>query len=122
MPTPILNIPECSDGQIDQFAVYNEALRLLEAAANDTLDISSALAAGNVSLTLAELREHAIASGGHTGARDLTLPANKRVFYVINTGSATISVKVGTTTISVTAGQARGILMDGTANGAWVIS
>ena len=116
MPTPILNITECASGQVDQFVVYNEALRSLEKATQDFLVVG--LSAANVTLTLANFRAYFLfRATGNAVARDLTLPANKRNFAVHNTGTATLSIKLGTTTLTLVAGASANYYCDGTANG-----
>lgn len=116
MATPILNITECASGQVDQFAVYNEALRALEQAANGFIEKD--LSAANLSLTLADFRAYYLFRIiNNAVARDLTLPANKRNFAVQNTGSATLSIKLGSTTLTLLAGASAMYYADGTANG-----
>jgi lysophospholipase L1-like esterase len=116
MTTPILGIPELADGQIDQFATANEALRALESAGNDfaAVDLSS----GDVALTSSQFAADAVfRSSGNAVARTLTVPAAKRLFIVHNGGSASLSVIRGSASISVPSGEARLLYADGTTNG-----
>ena len=116
MTTPILAIPECASGQVDQFAVYNEALRALEKATQDFLEVD--LVSANATLTAANFRAYYLFRAKNNAvARDLTLPANKRNFAVQNTGSATLSIKLGSTTLTLTAGSSAMYYADGTTNG-----
>lgn len=121
MATPILNIVELANGQVDQYLTGNTAFRALEAAGNAVASV--VLAEGNATLTLADLREAGLfLCTGHTVARVLTVPPLQRFFCVANSGTGTISVAVGTTLIDVTAGQMRGFAADGTADGLFVLS
>jgi hypothetical protein len=116
MATPILNITECATGQVDQFVIYNEALRLLEKATQGFALVD--FSAGDVPLTLDEFRAvFLFRSSGNTVARDFTLPANKRSFAVHNNGSATLSIKLGSTTLTLAAGASANYYSDGTTNG-----
>jgi hypothetical protein len=118
MATPILDITEVADGQIDQFAVYNQALRDLEAAANAQLSID--LSAGNHSLTSAEFtRNFVFVTTGNAVSRTLSAPATIRTFVIRNAGSATLIVSVGSTTINVATAKSRMFYTDGTAN--WLV-
>lgn len=121
MTTPILNIAEVADGQINQYLTYNEALRSLESAANDfyVVDLSS----GNVTLTAGQFtRAVLFKSDGNTVARTLTAPASKRLFIVQNTGTAALTVKIGTTEIAVPIDSGSLFYSDGTANGLLAIA
>jgi len=116
MTTPILNITECASGQVDQFAVYNEALRSLEKATQDFTEVD--LASANAALTDANFRAYYLFRAKNNAvARDLILPANKRNFAVQNSGSATLSIKLGSTPLTLTAGASAMYYADGTANG-----
>lgn len=116
MPTPILDLTEVADGQIDQFAVYNQALRDLEAASNAQLAVD--LSAGDHSLTAAEFtRNFIFVATGNTVSREIAAPATIRVFVVRNTGSATLDVSVGSTTLTIATLKSRMFYTDGTANG-----
>jgi len=116
MATPILNITELFNGQVDQFAIVNQALRALESATQDFLEVD--LASANATLTAADFRAYYLfRAKNNTVARDLTLPANKRNFAVQNTGSATLSIKLGSATLTLAAGSSAIYYADGTANG-----
>lgn len=116
MTTPILDIEEVASGQVNQYLIYNTALRALEASQNDVLEIDLSGADGSV--TLAELQQHwMIVGSGHTVPRTLTVPAAKRQFAVQNTGTDTLTVSIGTTDVVVPADTAYLLYADGTANG-----
>lgn len=121
MTTPILGIPEITSAQVNQYAVVNEAIRSLEAAGNDfaTVDLTS----GNVTLTAAQLAADLLfRTSGNAVARDLTVPAAKRLFVVHNNGAATLSVKCGSTTVSVASTIVALLYADGTTNGLILVS
>ncbi len=116
MATPILNITQAANGQINQYAILNAGLSALEAATNDFMNVD--LSAGNVALTAAQYRGYVrFYATGHTVARTLTLQAIKRLIIVKNNGTAMLSVILGTTTLYVAPGDTRFIYTDGTANG-----
>jgi hypothetical protein len=116
MSTPILDITEVADGQIDQFAVYNQALRDLEAASN--AQVSLDLSGGDYSLSAAEFtRNFVFITTGNAVSRTLSVPPTIRTFVVRNTGSATLIVSVGSTTINIATAKSRMFYTDGTANG-----
>ncbi len=116
MTTPLLAIPEVSDGQINQYLVYNEALRLLESASNQLLSINLALA--NYSLSGSEfLGNFYFSATGNSAARSITVPAFKRFFSVFNGGSADLSIIRGSTTQTLASSTGATFYSDGTANG-----
>lgn len=121
MATPILDITELANGQVDQYLTGNAAFRALEAAANAVAAVD--MEADDATLTLAQLRAAGLfVCSGHTVARVLTVPPLERFFCVVNSGTGTVSVDVGTTSIDVTAGQMRAFFADGTADGLFVAS
>lgn len=116
MTTPILEITELADGQINQFATMNTALRALEAAANDSLSVD--LTSADATLTSAQFFGYWLfRTTGNAVSRTLNVPQKKRVFAVYNGGSATLNVTRGTTTLTVAASKTRIYYADGTANG-----
>lgn len=116
MTTPILEIPEISGSQINQYITANEAFRSLEAAANDFLSVS--LASANVTLTNAQFAAaFMFVATGNTVARVLTIPQKKRNFIVRNSGSADLTVTRGTSTVTILAADSVEFVTDGTANG-----
>lgn len=120
MTTPILGIPEVSDGQVDQFLVYNNALRSLEASTNDFLSVS--LASADLTLSSAQFTSvQVFRTTGNAVTRTLTVPASKRLFIVNNGGSAALNVTRGSTTFSVSAGNYSTFYTDGTTNGLAVV-
>lgn len=116
MTTPILNIPEVQSGQVNQYLVYNTALRALEASQNDVIDVDLSSADGSV--TLEELRQHwMIVGSGHSVPRAITVPSAKRQFAVHNTGTDTVTVSIGATDVVIPASTSYLLYADGTANG-----
>lgn len=116
MTTPILNIPEVQSGQVNQYLVYNMALRALEASQNNVSTLN--LASENVAVTLqAFVGNYMFVGSGHTVARTVTFPANKRQFAVRNAGSEDLTVKIGTAELVVPSSSAYLFYADGTANG-----
>lgn len=115
MSTPINDWPELS-GSANNYLLANETFREIEKTYGDFLSVS--LASGNVSLTDAQFREAALfRATGNAVARDLTVPAIKKLFVVENTGSVALNVKRGTTTVVVQPGSANLLYTDATANG-----
>ena len=116
MATPILNITELANGQVDQYITANEMGRSLEAAGNDFLSVD--LSAGNVALTAAQYRGYVLfRSSGNAVARNLTLQAIKRLIVVHNNGTDILSVIVGSTTVAIPVAEAQLLYSDGTTNG-----
>ena len=118
--TPILQITEVSNGQIDQYLTVNEAVRNLEAAANALLVVN--VSAGNATVTnLAPsyemLRFGVFRSSGNAVARSITFSANQRSFKVDNSGSFALDVIIGATTLSIPAGEMHSFYADGTTDG-----
>ena len=121
--TPILNIPQVATNQNNKETTINTGLAILEAAFNDSLGVD--LSAADAVLTLDDFTKNfAFKLTGNTVARKLDTPApsggytGKRVFGVINTGSADVTVRPGgedAGAATVTAGQASLLLCDGTA-------
>lgn len=107
MPTPNLNIAT----EIDS----------LDLALTDTVDQD--LTSGDVTVTDTDFRENIVLRAiNNTVARNLTVPAIKRLFVVRNDGTATLTVALGTTSLLVEAGEATIFYTDGTANGLKEIS
>lgn len=125
MTTPILKITEAANGQVDQYLTYNEALRALEASANNfyVVDMSSGdvtltdTANTNPALNYIFSRNQVFRTTGNTVARVLTVPQSKRLFVVQNGGSAAVTVKRGTSEVSLAATLSSIFYCDGTANG-----
>lgn len=117
MATPILDIPELANGQVDQYITANEAFRLLEDAMADFLSVD--LSSGNVTLTAAQYRAYVLfRASGNTVARNLTLQAIKRLIIIDNSaGTATLSIIVGSTTLTLALGKKALVYTDGTTNG-----
>jgi len=116
MATPILAITELASGQVDQFVVCNEMVRGLESATQDFLVVD--LTAANATVSAANFKKYFMfRCSGHTVARDLTVQASKRFFCVHNEGTATLSIKLGTTTLTLATTLSGFYYCDGTANG-----
>lgn len=120
MSTPILGITELANNQVDQFATANEAFRAIESAFSNFTVCN--LATGNVTITAANFKLYFLfRASGNTVARDIVFPVATRFFAVQNTGSATLSIKLGTTTVTLAAGASAFYFADGTANGLFKI-
>ena len=120
MTTPILNITEVANGQVDQYLTINEAVRNLEAAANAslTVDVSvSNAAVTNLVPDFDMLRYGVFRSSGNAVARSITFSANLRSFKVHNSGTFALDVIIGATTVSVPVGDLYSFYADGTTDG-----
>jgi hypothetical protein len=116
MTTPILGLTELASGQVDQFVTANEMVRGLESATQDFLPVD--LTAANATVSAEDFKKYfMLFCSGHTVARDLTLPASKRFFCVHNLGTATLSIKLGSTTLTLATTLSGFYYTDGTANG-----
>lgn len=119
MATPILDITELANGQVDQYLTGNAAFRALEAAANAVAAVD--MEADDAILTLEQLRAHGLfLCHSHTVARTLTVPPLTRFFCVANGGTDDVDVTVGSTAITVSAGSMRAFFADGTTDGLFV--
>ncbi|UTU10023.1 putative tail protein [Caulobacter phage RB23] len=88
--TPMLHLPLVAPNQDQKEATINTALAILEAANNDTLQVS--LSAGDVTLNTDQFTKYFHHQFyGHTTARSVTLPDTNRWFAVENQGTATIT-------------------------------
>lgn len=120
MTTPILQITEIANGQVDQYLTVNEAIRILEAAANNVLSVdlsASDYSVTNVAPDFEMLRYFMFSASGNTVARTITFSASKRNFSVQNGGTFDLSVTIGATTLTVPAGDAHLFYCDGTTDG-----
>lgn len=121
MTTPILGITEVANNQTNQYLTVNEAVRALEAATNDVLEVD--LEDGNITLTDEQFASAVLFKiVGNSVARNLTVPAKKRLFTVFNGGEADINVVRGTTSILVVTSTALMMYADGTTNGLYLIA
>ncbi|HSX49947.1 MAG TPA: hypothetical protein VLF09_03255 [Cellvibrio sp.] len=121
MTTPLLDITEVANNQVNQYLTVNEAIRALESAGNDGFEID--LSSGDATILADDLlRAFMFVSSGNAVARVITVPAKRRAFAVQNAGTATLKVKRGSAEIDVRAGTASFFYMDGTANGLIVIA
>lgn len=113
----ILGITYLASGEVIPYATVNAMLDGLEEAANDFLSVD--LSAGNVTLTDAQYRGYVLfRASGNTVARNLTVPAIKRLVVIDNTnGTAVLSIIVGATTLTLSAGEKAIYYTDGTTDG-----
>lgn len=120
MTTPILNIPEVSNGQVNQYLTYNQALRDLEGAGNDVRQF--VMGGGNVTITndapdFIFSRYAVFKTVSNAVPRILIVPAAKRLFIVWNGGTSEVTVNRGAGNVAVAAGTATLCYTDGTTNG-----
>jgi hypothetical protein len=115
--SPNLAIPHVVSNQNQKEVTINEAVDALDRALADALDLD--LSAGSLTLTSAEFRGHlAFRATGLSEDRDLTVPAIRRLFVVINPSAApTVHVRRGASTVAVGPGAAFILYADGTADG-----
>lgn len=111
-----LSLPAIAPGQKAMYQTSNDADNALDLAMTDALPLD--LSGGNVSLTAGQFtRAIAFQTSGNSVSRTLTVPASKRLFIVINGGTATLTVARGTGTGSVPAADSAVFYTDGTTNG-----
>ncbi len=120
MATPILKITEVANGQVNQYLTINEAVRSLEAAANDFLEVDLSAddaAITNIAPDYEMLRYQVFRATGNAVARAITFSANKRAFKVDNAGTFALGVTIGATTLSIPIGELHSFYADGTTDG-----
>ncbi len=119
MATPNLNITHIVTAQAQKEVTANEAFDALDTALCGELSVD--FTAGNITLTDAQFRSSiAFRAANLSVARDLTVPAIKRLFVVNNVdGSNTLSVKRGSATVAIAAASLGVLCTDGTTNGLW---
>lgn len=120
MTTPILEIPEVAQGQVNQYLTINEAIRILEASVNANLAVD--LTSGDATVTnltpdFEMLRYGVFIAQNNTVSRTITFSANQRVFIVNNAGTFDLNVTIGSTTVVVPVGETYRFFADGTADG-----
>ena len=121
MTTPILNITEVANNQVNQYLTVNEALRALESSFNEIINVD--LSSGDVTLTNTSpdyvfSRNSVFRATGNSVPRVLTVPASsKGLFIVWNSGTEDLIVKRGLTEITVPDSSSSLFYADGTANG-----
>lgn len=112
-----LNLPQIAINQDQKEQVSNDADAKLETALTNplTLDFTS----GNVTLTSTQFQSNmAFLATNNSVSRSLTVPALTRaLFYVLNSGTAALSIIRGSTTLSLAAGKSSFFSTDGTTNG-----
>jgi len=116
MTTTILGITEVSDGQINQYITYNEALRDIEASTNDFFAVD--LTTGDAVLTSDQFnRAFLFKASGNAVPRSITVPQSKRSFAVFNGGSSDLTVIRGSTNHTLSDGTGGSFSTDGTTDG-----
>lgn len=111
-----LNLLQLATGQEQKEQTINDANAQIDAAITEFLVVD--LSAGNVTLTLAQVRGAVLFKAtGNTVLRQITMPTIKRLMYVQNAGTATLNLVRGATTIAVPSGQSTTIYLDSTADG-----
>jgi hypothetical protein len=117
MATPNLNITHIVSSQAQKEVTANEAFDALDAALCGQLSLD--FTSGNVTLSDAQFRSSiAFRAANLSVARDLTVPAIKRLFVVSNKdGTNTLTVKRGATSIAIGAGKLALLYTDGTTDG-----
>jgi hypothetical protein len=117
MATPNLNITHIVTAQAQKEVTANEAFDALDGALCGQLSVD--FTAGNVTLSDAQFRGAiAFRAANLSVARDLTVPAIKRLFVANNKdGTNTLTAKRGATSVVVAAGKAALLYTDGTTDG-----
>jgi hypothetical protein len=112
-----LNLDQLTESQTNKATSVNTATGQIDAAVTENLACD--FTAGNIALTDTQFRRNISFSAINLSvARDLTVPAIKKYFFVSNAaGTNSLSVKRGTTTITLGAGEVSSFFTDGTANG-----
>ena len=112
----ILGFTLLSNSQVNHNLTVNDALQSLESATQDFLAVD--LTAANATVSAEDFKKYFMfRCSGHTVARDLTVQASKRFFCVHNLGTATLSIKLGSTTLTLATTLSGFYYCDGTANG-----
>jgi hypothetical protein len=117
MPRPNLNITHIVTAQAQKEVTANEAFDALDAALCGQLSVD--FTSSNVTLTDAQFRGSiAFRAANLSVARDLAVPAIKRLFVVSNKdGTNTLTVKRGATSIAIASGKLALLYTDGTTDG-----
>lgn len=90
--SPLLQIPQVAPNQTAKETTINDGFSIIERSLNDIGAID--LSAGNVEVNLTDYcRAFLFNCTGHTVARDLIIPASKRLFAVRNSGTGVVTVK-----------------------------
>ena len=118
MATPNLAITHIVSAQAQKEITANEAFDAFDRALTEALTVD--FTAGDVTLTAVQLRAAIAVIAANVGVpRTLTLPALRRLFVVVNTGTAALTVARGTTGIAVPAGTAAVFYTDASNDGVW---
>lgn len=108
-----LNLPQVAAAQNQKEVTINQTTGLVDAAVTENLAVD--LAAGNVTLTSTQFRQAVtFTCAGHTVARALAVPAIKRLFVVVNNGTADVTVTLGSSTVVVAPDSAGLVYNNGT--------
>lgn len=112
-----LDLTQLVDTSVDKETLINDKGGELDAALTETLDVDFTSTSQTLSNT--NFRRHFQFNATNLSvARDLTVPAIKRFFFVNNAaGTATLSVVRGSTSIGIEAGANGLFYTDGTTNG-----
>lgn len=114
--TSILQITELANNQVNHNVTVNAGFSDVEKATQDFMVID--LAAGDVSVSLGDfLRHFLFRAANNAVARVLELPVNKRFFAVQNTGSDSLTIRLGATDLTLATTLSAFYYTDGTADG-----
>lgn len=112
-----LDLDQLTESQTNKATSVNTAHGQVDAAITENL--SCDFTSGNVTLTNTQFRRAiSFTAANLSVARDLTVPAIKKFFFVSNAaGTNVLSVKCGSTTVNLAAGEVASFFTDGTTNG-----
>lgn len=116
-----LSLDSVSPTQTSKETTINAVFAEIEASIAGVLVVDCSAGNGAVSATQAK-RNSVVRIAGNTVARTVTFSPTKRLLTVKNTGSAAVTLTVGSTTSSLGAGAATVMYMDGTTNGLEVLA
>lgn len=116
MATAILQLAELANNQVNHDLTVNENMDSLEKATQNYYVVD--LAAADVTIALADfVRSFLFRAANNAVARVFIVPQSKRFFAVHNSGSATLTVRRGTTDLTLAASASAFYYTDGAANG-----
>lgn len=115
-----LNLPQIEEGQLSMYQTSNDADNALDLAMSDNLPID--LSGGDAAITLGQFcLAVAFITSGNAVARNITVPASRRMFMVINGGTAALTVSRGSASASVDIADSAVFYTDGTTNGLYTV-